>query len=107
MVHQHRRLIPAHTVLENIIRGHPETKGIIDMKTPEVEVKKLCEKYGFKLDLNARVWQLSVYFTFFYETNCKIPLFYLLWDQIYQQPKENKKNILPNTVKEASKSCKL
>ncbi|MBA7687568.1 Galactose/methyl galactoside import ATP-binding protein MglA [subsurface metagenome] len=59
MVHQQRRLIPAHTVLENIILGHPETKGIIDIKTPEVEVKKLCEKYGFKLDLNARVWQLS------------------------------------------------
>jgi len=59
MVHQHRRLIPAHTVLENIILGHPETKRIIDMKTPEVVVKKLCEKYGFKLDLNARVWQLS------------------------------------------------
>jgi len=29
-----------------------------------------------------------------------------LWDQIYQQPKENKKNILPNTVKEALKCSK-
>ncbi len=59
MVHQHRRLIPAHTVLENIILGHPETKGIIDIKKAESEIKKLCEKYGFKLDLGSRVWQLS------------------------------------------------
>jgi len=59
MVHQHRKLVPAHTVLENIILGHPETKRIIDVKKAEAEVKKLCEKYGFKLDLNARVWQLS------------------------------------------------
>ena len=59
MVHQHRKLIPAHTILENIILGHPETKTIIDIKKAAVKVKKLCEKYGFKLDLGSRVWQLS------------------------------------------------
>ncbi|MEM3420676.1 MAG: ABC transporter ATP-binding protein [Candidatus Hadarchaeum sp.] len=59
MVHQHRKLIPAHTALENIVLGHPNTGKIPDMKKAEREVRELCEKYGFKIDLNARVWQLS------------------------------------------------
>ena len=59
MVHQHRKLILAHTALENIVLGHPETGKIPDMRRAEEEVGKLCRKYGFKIDLNARVWQLS------------------------------------------------
>jgi simple sugar transport system ATP-binding protein len=59
MVHQHRKLIPAHTSLENIVLGHPKTGKIPDMGKAEGEVKELCKKYGFKIDLNARVWQLS------------------------------------------------
>ena len=59
MVHQHRKLIPAHTVLENIILGHPRTEKIPNMRRAEGEVKELCRKYGFEIDLNARVWQLS------------------------------------------------
>lgn len=58
MVHQHRKLIQAHTALENIILGHPKTGKIPDMRRAEGEVKELCRKYGFKIDLNARVWQL-------------------------------------------------
>jgi simple sugar transport system ATP-binding protein len=30
MVHQHRKLIPAHTVLENIMIGHPRTPIILN-----------------------------------------------------------------------------
>lgn len=59
MVHQFRKLIPAHTVIENIILGHPKTKSIINMKKARDEVEELCKKYGFKVDLDARVWQLS------------------------------------------------
>ena len=59
MVHQHRKLIPAHTALENIVLGHPKTGKIPNMKRAEEEVKELCEKYGFKIDLHARVWQLT------------------------------------------------
>ena len=32
MVHQHRQLVPAHTVIENIILGHPRAGKIIDQK---------------------------------------------------------------------------
>lgn len=59
MVHQIRKLIPAHTVLENIILGHPKIGRIINMNNVREEVKHLCEKYGFNIDLDARVWQLS------------------------------------------------
>jgi len=59
MVHQHRKLIPAHTALENIILGHPKTARILDMRRAEEEVRELCRKYGFEVDLHARVWQLS------------------------------------------------
>jgi len=58
MVHQHRKLIPAHTALENIVLGHPKTEKILDMRRAGGEVKELCRKYGFKIDLNTRVWQL-------------------------------------------------
>jgi ABC-type uncharacterized transport system ATPase subunit len=59
MVHQHRKLIPAHTALENIILGHPKIGKIVDIEGAKKEVQELCDRYGFKIDLNARVWQLS------------------------------------------------
>jgi len=59
MVHQHRKLIPAHTVIENIILGHPRAGKVLDLRRAEEEIKELCKKYGFKIDLRAKVWQLS------------------------------------------------
>lgn len=59
MVHQQRKLIPAHKVLENIILGHPEAGKILDFKKVRRDIEELCRKYGFKIDLDARVWQLS------------------------------------------------
>lgn len=59
MVHQHRKLIPAHTVIENIILGHPIAQGIMNLRKAEQEINLLCEKYGFNIDLKAKVWQLS------------------------------------------------
>jgi ABC-type uncharacterized transport system ATPase subunit len=59
MVHQHRKLVSAHTVIENIILGHPRAGRILNLKRAEEEVKELCERYGFQVDLRAKVWQLS------------------------------------------------
>ena len=59
MVHQNRMLIPAHSVMENIILGHPNAGRIMNMKRTGDEITELCNKYGFKIDLKARVWQLS------------------------------------------------
>jgi len=59
MVHQHRKLVSAHTVIENIILGHPRAGKILDLKRAESEINDLCAKYGFNIDLQAKVWQLS------------------------------------------------
>lgn len=59
MVHQHRKLVAAHTVMENIILGHPKAGKILNLKRATGEINDLCDKYGFKIDLNAKVWQLS------------------------------------------------
>ena len=59
MVHQHRKLVSAHTVIENIVLGHPRAGRVLDLKRAEREVEELCQKYGFKIDFKAKVWQLS------------------------------------------------
>jgi simple sugar transport system ATP-binding protein len=59
MVHQHRKLVPAHSVIENIILGHPRAGKILNMNRAEDEIIQLCNKYGFSIDLKAKVWQLS------------------------------------------------
>lgn len=59
MVHQHRKLVLAHTVIENIVLGHPRAGKVLNMKRAEEEIKELCKKYGIKMDLRAKVWQLS------------------------------------------------
>jgi simple sugar transport system ATP-binding protein len=59
MVHQHRKLIPAHSVIENILLGHPRAGKILNLKRAETEILEICQKYGFNIDLKAKVWQLS------------------------------------------------
>jgi ABC-type uncharacterized transport system ATPase subunit len=59
MVHQTRRLVAAHTVLENIVLGHRGVRGFLDLRRARGEVEALCRRYGFTVDLGARVWQLS------------------------------------------------
>lgn len=59
MVHQHRKLVSAHSAIENIILGHPSAGFILNVKKAEEEVQELCDRYGFKVDLRAKIWQLS------------------------------------------------
>jgi len=59
MVHQTRRLVSAHTVLENIVLGHPRARGLLNLRSARTEVEALRWRYGFSVDLGARVWQLS------------------------------------------------
>ncbi|MFC1975020.1 ABC transporter ATP-binding protein [Chloroflexota bacterium] len=59
MVHQNRKLVPAHTVIENIILGHPRAEGVLNLKRMGEEIETLCQRYGFKIDLRSKVWQLS------------------------------------------------
>ncbi|MDX1414009.1 MAG: ABC transporter ATP-binding protein [Candidatus Promineifilaceae bacterium] len=59
MVHQHRKLVPAHTVIENIILGHPRAGKLLNLRRTSQEIHDLCDKYGFSINLKAKVWQLS------------------------------------------------
>ena len=59
MVHQHRKLVPAHSVLQNILLGHPKSRGVMKLKEAEEEIEALAKRYGFEIDLRAKVWQLT------------------------------------------------
>ncbi len=59
MVHQTRKLVAAHTVLENLVLGHPRARGVLDLRTAQRELAELCQRFGVQVDLQARVWQLS------------------------------------------------
>ena len=61
MVHQHFMLIQPFTVTENIILGMEPTKGLtIDKETAKEKVMELSERYGMKVDPDAKVEDISV-----------------------------------------------
>jgi simple sugar transport system ATP-binding protein len=57
MVHQHFKLVEVFTALENIILGLPGDKKPAQAQE---ELRVLCEKYGFHLDPNKKVYNMSV-----------------------------------------------
>ena len=61
MVHQHFMLIPPMTVMENIILGaEPGNPLKIDFKKAGDEIAKLSQDFGFDIDPQAKVADLSV-----------------------------------------------
>lgn len=61
MVHQHFKLIDVFTVLDNIILGAETTKmGFLQKKEARKKVEELSEKYGLRVDLDAKVEDISV-----------------------------------------------
>ncbi|MDH6366661.1 MULTISPECIES: ABC transporter ATP-binding protein [unclassified Breznakia] len=63
MVHQHFKLIESFTVAENIILGDEPVKNkmnVIDIKTANRKIKELSEQYGFNVDPNAKISDISV-----------------------------------------------
>ena len=61
MVHQHFKLIDVFTVLDNIILGAEDTKlGFLQKKKARQKVKKLSEKYGLAIDMDAKVEDITV-----------------------------------------------
>ena len=61
MVHQHFQLIDVFTVLDNIILGAETTKfGFLQKKEARKKVEELSEKYGLKVDLDAKVEDITV-----------------------------------------------
>lgn len=60
MVHQHFMLINQMTVLENIILGNECGSFFLDRKASQEKVQSLVNDFGFKLNLNDRIADLSV-----------------------------------------------
>ena len=61
MVHQHFKLVDVFTVLENIVLGAETTKlGFLQKKEARKKVEALSEKYGLKVDLDAKVEDITV-----------------------------------------------
>ena len=62
MVHQHFMLIPPFTVTENIILGMEPTKGagVVNIKEARKKVVEISEKYGLKVDPDAKIEDISV-----------------------------------------------
>ncbi|UUZ83354.1 ABC transporter ATP-binding protein [Paenibacillus sp. P26] len=61
MVHQHFKLVQPFTVTENIILGSEPRSGVsIDRRKAQAEVARLSERYGLKVDPQAKIQDISV-----------------------------------------------
>ena len=61
MVHQHFKLVECFTVLDNIILGvEPCKLGFLQKREARKKVEALSEKYGLKVDLDAKVEDITV-----------------------------------------------
>lgn len=59
MVHQHFRLVNTHTVCENVILGLRSTSFFFPAEKVRSRIRALSERYGLRVDPDARIWQLS------------------------------------------------
>ena len=59
MIHQHFKLVDVLTAAENIILGLPG-KLTLDMKSVKADIQKLLDKYGFELNLDSKIYEMSV-----------------------------------------------
>ena len=59
MIHQHFKLVDLFTATENIILGLKE-KGPYNLKKAAKRVREISEQYGFNIDPNKKVYQMSV-----------------------------------------------
>lgn len=60
MVHQHFMLVPTLTVAENVILGMKSSPFKLDLEKARQEIKELCARYNFQLDVDSKVQDLSV-----------------------------------------------
>ena len=60
MIHQHFKLVDIFTAAENIILGITGKTAAINMKETKADIQKLVDKYGFRLDLDKKIYDMSV-----------------------------------------------
>jgi ABC-type uncharacterized transport system ATPase subunit len=59
MIHQHFKLVDVFTATENIVLGLEE-KGKLDLKEASKKVKAICDKYGFDITPDMKIYDMSV-----------------------------------------------
>ena len=59
MIHQHFKLVDVFTAAENIVLGL-EDEGKLDLKAAASKITGICEKYGFNIDPNKKIYDMSV-----------------------------------------------
>ena len=59
MIHQHFKLVDVFSAAENIVLGLEE-KGRLNYKNVSEKVKEIAEKYGFKIDPDKKIYDMSV-----------------------------------------------
>ena len=57
MVHQHFKLVDVLTAAENIVLGQ---KGRLDLKAASAKIREICDRYGFEVDPNQKIYNMSV-----------------------------------------------
>lgn len=59
MVHQHYKLVNVFTAAENIILGQ-DGEAVLNMDKVRAEISSICDAYGFKLNLDQKIYEMSV-----------------------------------------------
>ena len=57
MVHQHFKLIDVLTAAENVVLG---MKGRLNLKQASAKIREICDKYGFEVDPDQKIYNMSV-----------------------------------------------
>ena len=57
MIHQHFKLVDVFSAAENIILGLP---GKLDLRAASAKIREICERYGFEVDPEQKVYDMSV-----------------------------------------------
>ncbi len=59
MIHQHFKLVDVLSAAENIVLGLKE-KGRLDLKAAAKRIREICDAYGFEVDPNQKIYDMSV-----------------------------------------------
>ncbi len=59
MIHQHFKLVDVFDAAENIVLGIEDEKGF-DMPAYKARIKEIATQYGFEIDLNKKIYEMSV-----------------------------------------------
>ena len=57
MIHQHFKLVDVFTAAQNIVLGLP---GKLDLKDAAQKIREICDRYGFEVDPDQKIYNMSV-----------------------------------------------